>query len=84
MQTCTDILKALQCGEFGEKGHHAIDEFKAMCHKRMPHAVDFFSGQPAAPAANHNHEVETMTNHVSNLSVEDGTNWTHLIKIIQF
>ncbi len=50
----------------------------------MPHAVDFFSGQSVDPVANHNHEaVESMTNHVSKLSVEDGTNWKHLIKNIQ-
>lgn len=77
-QACTDILKAMQNGELGEKGRQQIDCFKELCHKRMPNAVDFFSGQYVPPSANHNHTDHTMvgslTNHVSCLSVEDGTN----------
>lgn len=75
VQTCIDILKALQKGEFGESGRKEISNFKELCHQRMPHAVDFFSGQQVALTTNHNHAVEeSLTNHVSNLTVEDGTN----------
>ena len=68
-------MKAFQKGEFGETGRQEVDNFKTLYHQRMPHAVDFFSGQQVAPSVNHNHVVEeALTNHVSNLTVEDGTN----------
>ena len=68
------MLEALKKGDFGETGRKAVEGFKAWCHERMPNAVDFFSGQSTSPVANHNHaDVEAVTNHVSNLSVEDGT-----------
>lgn len=79
-QNATDVLKALQNGDFGEKGRQEVDNFKAWCHKRMPYAVEFFSGQQVAAPANHNHAtVDALTNHVSSMAVEDGTNWAHTI-----
>ena len=76
-QTCSQVLQALQRGDFGDKGRNSVDDFKAACHKRLPYAIDFFSGQQHnnAAAASYNHDnVESLTNHVSTLSVEDGTN----------
>lgn len=72
-KTCSEVLEALKSGYFGETGRRAVDDFKAWCHERMPNTTDFFSGEPVA---NHNHaaaDVDAAANHVSNLSVEDGT-----------
>lgn len=77
-KTCSEVLEALKTGDFGETGRKAVDDFKAWCHERMPNAVDFLSGQQTV-ANNHNHatasvaDVDAVVNHVSNLSVEDGT-----------
>merc|ERR1712071_705262 len=79
-ETCSKVLQALRDGDYGEKGRQSVDDFKSASHQRFPHATDFSSsstpGQPTA-TADHNHSsdaVESLTNHVSTLSVEDATN----------
>jgi len=75
-QVCSKILKALRDGEFGEKGRQSVDHFKSASNLRFTFATDFISGQPAAANHNHTDDVvdQSLTNHMSALSVEDGTN----------